>query len=105
MWGVELADPVTGRPAGALARDVQHRALRRGLILECGGRDDCVVRMLPPLDVTTETVDLACGILATSLREAVDGLPTASRAGGGAPADRARIPPRPPPPPPRGLGR
>ena len=101
MWGVELADPDTGRPAGALAREVQHRALRRGLILECGGRDDCVVRMLPPLNVTAETVELACEILATSLREAIDGLPTARSEGGrdlgsgsGVPSRRAQPPHR-----------
>ncbi|MGY1623364.1 aspartate aminotransferase family protein [Geodermatophilus sp. SYSU D00965] len=81
MWGVELADPGTGRPAGQLARDVQHRALRRGLILECGGRDDCVVRLLPPLNVTAETVDLACHILVASIHDAVAGLPVADLPG------------------------
>lgn len=63
MWGVELADPTDGRPAGSLARAVQAAALHRGLILECGGRDDCVVRMLPPLTVTADVVDTACTIL------------------------------------------
>ncbi|MGY1743619.1 MULTISPECIES: aspartate aminotransferase family protein [unclassified Blastococcus] len=71
MWGVELADPVTGRPAGELARAVQGRALRRGLVLECGGRDDCVVRMLPPLNVTSEVVATACEILIGALTDAV----------------------------------
>src|SRR3712207_7574259 len=68
MWGVELADPLTGHPAGSLARDVQHRALRHGLILEVGGRDDCVVRMLPPLNVTEEVMDTACSILIDAIR-------------------------------------
>lgn len=63
MWGIEFADPMTGAPAGDLARGVQHGALRRGLILECGGRDDCVVRMLPPLNVTAEEVETACLLL------------------------------------------
>jgi diaminobutyrate-2-oxoglutarate transaminase len=63
MWGVELADPWDGAPATALARQVQARALRRGLIVEIGGRDDCVVRMLPALNVTAEVVDTACSIL------------------------------------------
>jgi diaminobutyrate-2-oxoglutarate transaminase len=67
MWGVELADPLDGRPAGALAGAVQAEALRRGLILELGGRDDCVVRMLPPLNVTADVVDSACTILIDSL--------------------------------------
>jgi len=70
MWGVELADPGDGRPAGAMAREVQALALRGGLILECGGRDDCVVRMLPPLNVTAEVVDIACSILIDAIEEA-----------------------------------
>jgi diaminobutyrate-2-oxoglutarate transaminase len=69
MWGVELADPATGRPAGRLARAVQSRALQRGLILECGGREDCVVRMLPALNVTADVVDTACAILVDVLRD------------------------------------
>ena len=54
MWGIELADPVTGAWAGELAGRVQARALRGGLIVELGGRDDCVVRLLPPLNVTAD---------------------------------------------------
>jgi hypothetical protein len=38
--------------------------------------------MLPPLNVTAETVDLACEILATSLREAIESLPTAHSGNG-----------------------
>lgn len=63
MWGIELADPATGRPASAFAAEVQSRALRGGLIVELGGRDDCVVRIMPPLNVTAEVVDTACSIL------------------------------------------
>ncbi|GHF20052.1 aspartate aminotransferase family protein [Streptomyces morookaense] len=63
MWGIELADPDGGRPAGALAAAVQAHALRQGLIVELGGRDDCVVRILPPLNVTAEVVGTACSIL------------------------------------------
>ncbi len=69
MWGVELADPVTGLPAGGLGRAVQAAALHRGLILECGGREDCVVRMLPPLNVTAQIVDIACRILVAVIEE------------------------------------
>jgi diaminobutyrate-2-oxoglutarate transaminase len=63
MWGIEVADPVTGLRSGELAERVQARALRGGLIVELGGRDDCVVRMLPPLNVTPDVVDTACDIL------------------------------------------
>jgi diaminobutyrate-2-oxoglutarate transaminase len=62
MWGIELADPRDSRPAGELASEIQTAALRRGLILELGGRHNCVVRMLPPLNVPEELVDTACGI-------------------------------------------
>jgi diaminobutyrate-2-oxoglutarate transaminase len=63
MWGVELNASGDGRTAGQLADEVQARALRAGLILELGGRDDCVVRMLPPLNVTAEVVDIALTIM------------------------------------------
>jgi diaminobutyrate-2-oxoglutarate transaminase len=63
MWGIELADPATGVRSGELAALVQARALRHGLIVELGGRDDCVVRMLPPLNVPAHVVDQACSIL------------------------------------------
>ena len=63
MWGIELTAPGDGRTPGELAEDVQARALRSGLIVELGGRDDCVVRMLPPLNVTAEVVDIAMSIL------------------------------------------
>jgi diaminobutyrate-2-oxoglutarate transaminase len=69
MWGIELADPRDGRPAGELAGEIQAAALRRGLIVELGGRDDCVVRMLPPLNVTAEVIDTACAIVLESFKE------------------------------------
>ncbi|WP_414166877.1 aspartate aminotransferase family protein [Streptoverticillium reticulum] len=69
MWGVELAAPGDGRPASALAAAVQQHALRRGLIVELGGRDDCVVRMLPPLNVTEDVVDTACTLLVSAVEE------------------------------------
>ena len=69
MWGIELADPRDGRPASALAGEVQARALRQGLIVELGGRNDCVVRLLPPLNVTAEVIDIACSILVDVIEE------------------------------------
>jgi diaminobutyrate-2-oxoglutarate transaminase len=69
MWGIELADPRDGSPATELAHKVQAAALRRGLIVELGGRDDCVVRILPPLNVTADVVDTACSILVDAIDE------------------------------------
>ncbi|WP_427017993.1 diaminobutyrate--2-oxoglutarate transaminase family protein [Pseudarthrobacter sp. P1] len=69
MWGVEMADPATGAPAGELARSIQRTALDKGLILECGGRNDAVVRMLPPLNVSAEVVAMACHLLLEAIQE------------------------------------
>jgi diaminobutyrate-2-oxoglutarate transaminase len=77
MWGIELADPTDARPAGRLAERVQARSLAEGLIVELGGRDDCVVRLLPPLNVTPGVVDVACSILI----DAVDHSAPAATAG------------------------
>ncbi|MBE1495092.1 diaminobutyrate-2-oxoglutarate transaminase [Amycolatopsis lexingtonensis] len=63
MWGIELASPHDGRPAADYARAVQAHALRNGLIVELGGRDDGVVRLLPPLTVTADVVEVASTIL------------------------------------------
>jgi diaminobutyrate-2-oxoglutarate transaminase len=75
MWGIELADPLGSRPAGELAGQIQAAVLRRGLILELGGRSDCVVRMLPPLNVTAEVIDTACSIFLDALQECCPSTP------------------------------
>ncbi|WP_214365413.1 aspartate aminotransferase family protein [Pseudonocardia sp. H11422] len=77
MWGIELADPLDGSSAGALAKAVQARALRQGLILELGGRDDCVVRMLPPLNVTAAVIREACAILLNAFEQCTSPSPGA----------------------------
>lgn len=75
MLGVEIIDPhadhdVQGNPtaAPALARAIQHECLRRGLILELGGRHGCVVRFLPPLVITDAQLDRVVDIFAEALR-------------------------------------
>ena len=64
MLGAEIVAPggepdaLGARPAHpGLARAIQAECLRRGLIVELGGRDDTVVRFLPPLTVTEEQVE------------------------------------------------
>lgn len=60
MIGVEIVDrDAVGAPPPfpKLARHIQHECLRRGLILELGGRQGAVVRFLPPLIVTGADVD------------------------------------------------
>jgi diaminobutyrate-2-oxoglutarate transaminase len=70
IWGLELLDPRTRKSATELARSVQRAALRNGLIIEIGGRDDCVLRFLPPLNVDANTVRAAMRALTAAFAEA-----------------------------------
>ena len=50
-----------------LALEVSHKCFDKGLVIELAGRDDCVLKILPPL--TISTVDLEKGL--NIIREAV----------------------------------
>ena len=67
MIGVEVVDPATGAPDPDRAARIQAGCLRRGLILELGGRNDAVVRMLPPLNVEARVVQTALRIIEATL--------------------------------------
>lgn len=64
LIGIELIEPSTGRPDEALARQVQNACLQEGLIVELGGRDDSVIRLLPPLNTSDFVLETAFAILA-----------------------------------------
>ncbi|MGW1674880.1 diaminobutyrate--2-oxoglutarate transaminase family protein [Streptomyces sp. NPDC002324] len=66
MLGIEMVTPGASFPSGdpgppppapSLAAAVQRECLRRGLIVELGGRHAGVVRLLPPLTITDEQAD------------------------------------------------
>jgi diaminobutyrate-2-oxoglutarate transaminase len=46
---------------------VQAGMLERGVMLEVGGRDDAVVRMLPPLIISEAEVDMVVEVFADVL--------------------------------------
>jgi len=80
MIGVEIVE--TSRDAaivdlpsasGKLARAIQHECLRRGLIVELGGRNSAVVRMLPPLIVTSSDVESIVDRFRDAVKGAVRG--------------------------------
>ncbi|MEO8338095.1 MAG: diaminobutyrate--2-oxoglutarate transaminase [Nitrospirota bacterium] len=56
--------------APAVATRIQREALLRGLILELGGRNNSVVRFLPPLIVTAEQVDTIAMIFSEAVKAA-----------------------------------
>lgn len=77
MLGVELVDPdaATGPravppTAPRLAAAVRRAALDRGLIVELGGRDGSVIRLLPPLTITEEQSEAVLDRLADALAAA-----------------------------------
>jgi diaminobutyrate-2-oxoglutarate transaminase len=68
MLGIEMAGyPAASVGAHEVAIQLQRAALRRGLILEIGGREDRVVRLLPPLNLSRQTADEALAIIRDSL--------------------------------------
>ncbi|MCF3963965.1 diaminobutyrate--2-oxoglutarate transaminase family protein [Streptomyces fuscigenes] len=76
MIGVEIVDPERGAddsPAPAdpeLARAVRRACLDRGLIVELGGRNGAVVRLLPPLTLTDEQAEAVLDRFADALASA-----------------------------------
>ncbi|MBC2658750.1 aspartate aminotransferase family protein [Pseudomonas sp. MSSRFD41] len=81
MLGVELVDPqgtpdALGHPPQhrRLAPLVQRECLKRGLILELGGRHGSVVRFLPPLVISAAQIDQVAEIFSKAVAAAVAGL-------------------------------
>lgn len=72
MLGIEFVDPakvekdgkdMRSSSGGALCGQVQVECLKRGLIIEKGGRGGAVLRPLPPLIVTEAEIRQACAII------------------------------------------
>lgn len=84
MLGVEIVDPAGERDAlghppyhPTLAAAIQGECLKRGLILELGGRHGSVVRFLPPLIITHEEIDRVGRIFSRAVTAAVRHFPDA----------------------------
>lgn len=69
MLGFDFVDEASGLPNAAMAAFFQSAALRRGLILELGGRNGTVVRMLPALNVSRDSVLAALAIVRDTTAE------------------------------------
>jgi diaminobutyrate-2-oxoglutarate transaminase len=86
MIGIEIVQPgeldAQGRPrAGSdVASAIQRACLRRGLILELGGRHGSTVRLLPPLIITEAEVDRVAEIFARALADVEGAVRSAAQA-------------------------
>ena len=58
------------RPAPEMSRRIQQECLRRGLIVELGGRSGSVVRFLPPLIVSLSEIDEIAGRFGEAVKAA-----------------------------------
>jgi diaminobutyrate-2-oxoglutarate transaminase len=78
MIGIEIVNPAGSpdalgvySPNRKLACRIQEECLRRGLIVELGGRQGSVVRFLPPLIVTIDEIDRIGTIFAEAVRVSI----------------------------------
>jgi diaminobutyrate-2-oxoglutarate transaminase len=69
--GAELVDE-NGDPAPQLLESVRTTCYRNGLLVWAGGRDDNVLRLLPPLVLTREQADIGPDILTDAVEHATD---------------------------------
>ncbi|MEU4897764.1 diaminobutyrate--2-oxoglutarate transaminase family protein [Streptomyces sp. NPDC044780] len=67
----DIAHTAAPPAAPALAAAVQQECLRRGLIVELGGRHGGVIRLLPPLTITDEQAEAVLDRLADALDAAI----------------------------------
>ena len=81
MIGVEIVDPTKRQSSSgsypsypALASRIQRECFSRGLILEVGGRNGSVVRLLPPLIITNEQVTDVLTIIEEAVKVAVESI-------------------------------
>ena len=65
MWGVDTA---ASDPTGTLARDVARRCFNDGLVIERTGRNDTVLKILPPLTISELILDEGLDILHAAVR-------------------------------------
>ncbi|MFX1559252.1 MAG: aspartate aminotransferase family protein [Promethearchaeota archaeon] len=70
MLGVELVrDQKTKEPAVQEILEVMEVCREKGLLIGKGGLDNNVIRVQPPLELTDEQIDQACGILDEAFTE------------------------------------
>ncbi len=63
IWGLDFTN--AGGPAAAAA--ASRRAFTDGLIIESCGRDDVVLKVMPPITITTDVMQRGCAILGAAI--------------------------------------
>lgn len=68
IWGVDLARM---DPTGALTKAVSQSCFANGLVIERVGRNDTVLKVLPPLTIESDVLDDGLCIVAAAVKRAV----------------------------------
>jgi diaminobutyrate-2-oxoglutarate transaminase len=64
VWGLDVGN-------ASIAKQISKRAFELGLIAETAGAEDQIVKLLPPLTITLEELNLGLDILSTAAAEAL----------------------------------
>jgi diaminobutyrate-2-oxoglutarate transaminase len=65
IWGIDLAN----FGGTSLAKEIGMRCFQKGLIVEKAGRNDTVIKLLPPLTIDMPTLKEGCSIIETAFSE------------------------------------
>jgi 4-aminobutyrate aminotransferase len=69
MLGIEIIDPVTGEPNGEGLMRILEKSLEKGVIFYLSGNKGEVIRMMPPLTIDREHIDLGLSRLDEAITE------------------------------------
>ncbi|MED1471565.1 aspartate aminotransferase family protein [Bacillus salipaludis] len=69
MLGVEIIDPVTGKPNGEGLMKILEKSLDKGIIFYLSGNKGEVIRMMPPLTVDKKHLDQGISLLDEAISE------------------------------------
>ncbi len=72
MLGVEFVRPGTKEPDGPTTTRVMEEAKAGGLLIGKGGLHGNVLRIAPPLSITTEEAEDGLGLLGDAVRRATE---------------------------------
>ncbi|WP_159884980.1 diaminobutyrate--2-oxoglutarate transaminase [Paenibacillus puerhi] len=70
IWGID----VSGFADEAKAKQIAARCFENGLVIERAGRNDTVIKLMPPLTVSMENLKTGCEIIKHSMEYAMDTL-------------------------------
>jgi 4-aminobutyrate aminotransferase len=69
MLGIEIIHPVTGEPNGEGLMNILNKCLKKGVIFYLSGNKGEVIRMIPPLNIDKEHLNLGISLLDEAVTE------------------------------------